>query len=383
VVDHHCHPWSEDTKEITKELYVSLMNMGGLSGEEARDPENVIHAEFTPMGRQIAHLLAKFLGASSSSNLSEIIEARNKRSRADYKAYCRELFVDAGIDGLFVDDGYSEVAVASGLAKRDFQEFEEEISPVPVRRVARIEPRFQIAIDESKDYDDFLKIFDQSLSVAVKREKAIAFKSIIAYRSGLHIQKPNEEDVRKDYARSKTARERGVKNIRDWYVRHVISRFPDLQTPLHLHCGMGDTDVVFDKCNPSQLYELLTDRETWKTKIFLIHGGYPFSQEAAFFANALKNVYVDLSEMIPFASVVGAAEKCAQVLDMAPPSRVVFGSDGIVIPEVHWAGAKIGRRVLARALEKFVAEEVYDEDEAHRIAKMVLSENAKRIYKPW
>jgi predicted TIM-barrel fold metal-dependent hydrolase len=146
---------------------------------------------------------------------------------------------------------------------------------------------------------------------------------------------------------------------------------------------MGDTDVVFDKCNPSQLYELLTDRETWKTKIFLIHGGYPFSQEAAFFANALKNVYVDLSEMIPFASVVGAAEKCAQVLDMAPPSRVVFGSDGIVIPEVHWAGAKIGRRVLARALEKFVAEEVYDEDEAHRIAKMVLSENAKRIYKPW
>jgi hypothetical protein len=183
VVDHHCHPWSEDTKEITKELYVSLMNMGGLSGEEARDPENVIHAEFTPMGRQIAHLLAKFLGASSSSNLSEIIEARNKRSRADYKAYCRELFVDAGIDGLFVDDGYSEVAVASGLAKRDFQEFEEEISPVPVRRVARIEPRFQIAIDESKDYDDFLKIFDQSLSVAVKREKAIAFKSIIACTS--------------------------------------------------------------------------------------------------------------------------------------------------------------------------------------------------------
>jgi hypothetical protein len=64
IIDHHCHPWSEDTKEITKETFINLMNMGGLSAEEARDPENVVHSEFTPMGRQILHLMAEFLGCS-------------------------------------------------------------------------------------------------------------------------------------------------------------------------------------------------------------------------------------------------------------------------------------------------------------------------------
>lgn len=380
VIDHHSHPWSEETKQITKDLYISIMNMGGLSKEEARDPENVAHSEFTPMGSQILHLLADFLNCSPT--LSSVIEARNKRSKNDYPHYCKELFEDANIEGLFVDDGYSEVSVSSSLAKRDFEEFE-KISPVPIRRVARIEPRFQTAVDQSIDFDDFVRRFDESIANAVRTQKAIAFKTIIAYRSGLHIEKPDEEAVRRDYAISKATRRRDVKHIRDWYVRRTISKCPELGTAFHAHCGMGDVDVVFDKCNPSQLYELFKDPETWKTKIFLVHGGYPFSQEAAFFANALKNVYVDLSEMIPFASIPGAMEKTLHILDLAPPARIVFGSDGIVIPEVHWAGAKIGRQVLESVLEKFVETRVYDEDEAHKAAKMILADNARRVYKPW
>ncbi len=108
-----------------------------------------------------------------------------------------------------------------------------------------------------------------------------------------------------------------------------------------------------------------------------------FSQEAAFYANALKNVFVDLSEMIPFASVPGAVEKTTQILDMAPPARVLYGSDGVVIPEIHWAGAKIGRRVLEESLSNFIRTGVYDEGEANEAARMVLAGNARRIYKPW
>jgi uncharacterized protein len=381
VIDHHSHPWSLDTKEITKNFFLSVMNMGGLSAQEAKDPEKLIHSEFTPMGRQIMHLMAEYL--ECSPRLDEVIEARNRRSRNNYQEYCKDLFEDANIEGLFVDDGYSEVSVASDLSKQDFEDFEKTLAPVPIRRVARIEPRFQGAVDASKDYQDFVQEFDASITDAVKKQRAIAFKSIIAYRSGLHIQKPSEAEVLKDYERSKSYHERGVKNIRDWYIRRIIGRCKELNVPLHIHCGMGDVDVVFDRCNPSQLYDLFKERETWDTKIFLIHGGYPFSQEGAFFANALKNIYIDLSEMIPFASVVGAIDKTAQILDMAPPSRVVFGSDGVVLPEVHWAGAKIGRRVLERAFQKFVDAGVYDEDEAHRAAKMILCENAKRIYSPW
>jgi predicted TIM-barrel fold metal-dependent hydrolase len=380
IIDHHTHPWADDTKEITNDFFINLMNMGGFSAEEARDPENVVHSEFTPMGRQILHLMAGFLGCSP--NLSEVIEARNKRTRSDYWGYCRELFEDANIEGLFVDDGYSEVSVGSGLARRSFEEFQEK-APVHTRRVARIEPRFQDAVDQSKSFDEFVSLFDQSVERAAKEQGAIAFKSVIAYRSGLRIERPTEQQVFEDYRRSKATRARDVKHIRDWYVRRVISKCPELGTTFHIHAGWGDIDVVFDKSNPKQLYGLLKDPETWKTKVFLIHGGYPFSQEAAFYANALKNVYVDLSEMIPFASVPGAIERTTQILDMAPPARVVYGSDGVVIPEIHWAGAKIGRRVLEESLADFVRTSVYDEDEAHQAAKMILAENARRVYAPW
>jgi uncharacterized protein len=380
IIDHHCHPWSDSTTEITKEFFINLMNMGGLSAEEAKDPENVIHSEFTPMGRQILHHMAKFLGCQP--RLSEVIEARNKRAKADYWRYSAELLLDARVEGLFVDDGYSEVSVGAGLAQNNFQEFEDKVS-VPIRRVARIEPRFQTAVDGSKDFADFVARFDRSIEDAAKKDQAIAFKSVIAYRSGLHIGRPTDQQVLEDYRRSKATRARDVKHIRDWYVRRVIARCPELGTTFHIHAGMGDIDVVFDKSNPMQLYGLLHDPETWKTKVFLIHGGYPFSQEAAFYANALKNVYVDLSEMIPFASVPGAIEKTTQILDMAPPARVVFGSDGVVIPEIHWAGAKIGRQVLEESLSTFVRTGVYDEDEAHQAAKMILADNARRVYKPW
>jgi len=380
IIDHHTHPWGEDTKEITKEFFLNLMNMGGLSAEEAHDPESWVHSEFTPMGRQITHLMSRFLGCSP--NLSEVIEARNKRTRSDYWGYCRELFEDANVEGLFVDDGYSEVSVGSGLARRSFEEFQ-QMAPLRTRRVARIEPRFQEAVDRSSGFEDFVSLFDGAIGQAAREQHVIAFKSVIAYRSGLHIERPTDQQVFEDYRRSKATRARDVKHIRDWYVRRVISKCAELGTTFHIHAGMGDIDVVFDRSNPMQLYGLLKDPETWGTKVFLIHGGYPFSQEAAYYANALKNVYVDLSEMIPFASVPGAIEKTTHILDLAPPARVVFGSDGVVIPEIHWAGAKIGRLVLEESLAAFVRAGVYDEDEAHRAARMVLGENARRVYKPW
>lgn len=380
VIDHHSHPWSESTREITKAFFVNLMNMGGLSEAEAADPENVAHSEFTPMGRQISHLMAEFLGCGPK--LDEVIDARNRRAAKGYPEYCRDLLQDAGIEGLFLDDGYSEVTVGSGLARIDVEAFQ-KVLPVKSCRVARIEPRFQDAVDQSSGFEEFVTMFDQSLEDAVKKQHAVAFKSVIAYRSGLHIEKPTEEQVREDYARSKATRARDVKAIRDWYVRRVILKCRELGTAFHLHAGMGDIDVVFDRSNPMQLYGLLKDPDSWRTKIFLIHGGYPFSQEAAFYANALKNVYVDLSEMIPFASVPGAIDKTIHVLDMAPPARVVYGSDGVVLPEIHWAGAKIGRMVLERSLEAFVRSGVYDEEEAHRAARMILSENARRVYKLW
>jgi len=269
--------------------------------------------------------------------------------------------------------------VGRALKRNEYEEFAER-APVTVKRVSRVEPLFQDSVDQSTSFEDFVERFDASLNEAVKQKGAVAFKSIIAYRSGLDIQRPSEADIRRDYQRSRATRARDVKHIRDWYVWRVVKRAPELGVVFHVHTGIGDIDVLLKDCNPAKLHGLLKDPEAWKTKIFLIHAGYPYSEEAAFLANALKNVYVDLSMAIPFASIPGAIEKTLHVLDMAPPTRVVFGTDGVTIPELHWAGALIARQVLQESLGRLVETGTYDEDEAHEAARLILSENVKRVY---
>lgn len=377
AIDHHAHPWLDDLKDLSMEQFVARFNYGGLTAEEAKDPENIIHAQNTTMAYQIVHRLAKYFGCNAT--LAEVLEQRNARSRRDYFQYTKDLMEDANMEGLFVDDGYSEVGVTRVLRRRSYEDFE-KACPIWTKHVARIEPRFQDAIDASTGFEDFVQRFDASIDEAVKGG-AVAFKSIIAYRSGLNIQKPLEADVRRDYVWSKATRSREVKAIRDWYIHRVVRRCAELGVMFHIHAGVGDIDIVFKDCNPGKLYDLLHDTETRSTKIFLIHSGYPFSQEGAFFANSLKNVYIDLSEMLPHASIPGAVERTMQILDMAPTSRVVFGSDGSNIPEIHWAGAKIGREVLQLTLAEFVKTKVMNEDQAHDAAKLILSGNVRRVYK--
>lgn len=360
------------------------MNLGGFTHQDAQNPENTLLAEFTPMGRQIIHRMARFLGCRPT--IAEVLEARNKRSGQDYFQYVRDLFEDGGIEGLIVDDGYTEVVTEDvglhpelgELKHVVFEEFEARC-PVWIKRVTRVEPIFQDAVDKSSSFEDFVVLFERSLRSAVKERGALAFKSVIAYRTGLDIQKPSLGDVRRDFAFVKNAPTRKGKSIRDWYVYEATRLAAELGVSLHLHTGMGERDILFKDCNPQKMSDFLNDPVTWNTRIVLVHAGYPFCQEAAFFANSLKNVYLDLSGITSFASVPGAIERITQIFDLAPPARVAYGSDGVIIPEIHWVGAKMARQELQEVLRIFVESNVYDEDDARRIAKLVLSDNAKRL----
>lgn len=383
-MDLHCHPWSEETKELTRNKFLSMMNLGGFTEQDSRDPESTLRAEFTPMGCQIVKRMAKFL--SCRPTVADVLRARNKRSTQDYRQYVQDLFEDAKIEGLVVDDGYTEVVTESvgfhpelgQLERVAFEDFETRC-PVWIRRVSRVEPIFQDAVDNSPNFLRFVELFEGSLRSAVKEKRALAFKSVIAYRTGLDIQRPSLDDVKSDYAVLKKGPTRKGKSIRNWYVYEITRLAAELGISVHLHTGMGECDIIFKDCNPQKMSDFLNDPETWNTKIILVHAGYPFSQEAAFFANSLRNVYLDLSAITSFASVPGAIQRMVQIFDLAPPARVLYGSDGVILPEIHWAGAKMAREELQEALRVFVESGVYDEEEAHRIARLVLSENAKRI----
>ncbi|MDQ3855118.1 MAG: amidohydrolase, partial [Chloroflexota bacterium] len=94
-----------------------------------------------------------------------------------------------------------------------------------------------------------------------------------------------------------------------------------------------------------------------------------------------EHVYLDLSYGIPF---LGQGEMLAftrAALGVAPLSKLLYSSDGIWVPELHWAGAMNGRRALGRALGELVAQGELERDEAEAAGVAVLGGNAERLYR--
>ena len=70
-----------------------------------------------------------------------------------------------------------------------------------------------------------------------------------------------------------------------------------------------------------------------------------------------------------------------QALSVAPASKLMYSSDGINIPEMHWAGAIRGRSVLAQVLQEMIDADELDELQAFSLAQDVLHDNAYRVYR--
>ena len=113
--------------------------------------------------------------------------------------------------------------------------------------------------------------------------------------------------------------------------------------------------------------------------MILVHGGYPYCAEAGYMANVSPRVDCAMSQAIPFAGG-GARRICAQILEMAPISKVVYGSDGFALPEINYVSVLLGKRALAQALDDLVAGDLLSEAEAEEAARMVLAETARQLY---
>ena len=178
------------------------------------------------------------------------------------------------------------------------------------------------------------------------------------------------------------ARGRGgdaIKNLRDHLFCRAIERCIDFDAPLQVHTGMGDWEVHLDACRPALLMELLRYPAYRACKILLVHTGYPYHAEAGYIANVLPNIWCDLSEGLPFAGNAGA-RIIAEVLEMAPLSRVCYGSDTFGTPEPFYTSALLGKQALAQTLQDLIDDGFMTEADAAETAKMILSDNARDLY---
>ncbi|MGV0607297.1 amidohydrolase family protein [Mycolicibacterium sp. XJ1904] len=313
------------------------------------------------------------LGFAVRSHCAPILGARR---HADADAYWarRSDYTEAGLARLFlsaanvshwlVDTGFAaDVADPGGLS---------DLGVGAVHEIVRLE---SLAEEAVKVPGDYAATFEALLEE--RTAKAVATKSILAYRSGFagDLSEPCRAQVAEAAARW---RDNGGGRLTD----RVLLRFGLHQAlrigkPLQFHVGFGDRDCDLRTADPLYLLEFL--RGSGDTPIMLLHC-YPYERQAGYLAQAFNNVYLDGGLTINHLGA-NAPGFIARLLEMAPFRKLLYSSDGFGPAELHYLGAQLWRRGMSRVLEEFVDAGDWCERDAVRVVDLIARGNARRVYR--
>jgi hypothetical protein len=223
-----------------------------------------------------------------------------------------------------------------------------------------------------------------------RRRGAIAVKFEIAYFRSFVFDDPPRDSVEPIYARY---RQSGVpsaaeyKAFQDFVFRHVLTECGRLHMPVHLHSAAGAGDYFsIAGVNVLNLEPVLRDPRYLSTTFVLIHGGYPFDQQAILMAS-MKNVWLDSSGTGSFLMFPNQFKDVLKRWFEIMPGKVTFGSDAFPIDEhigaeeLYWFGVHNARTATAAALAEMIAAREITEAQAMPIARGYLHDNASALYR--
>jgi hypothetical protein len=376
AVDVHCHGWrSDEVAAAPQRGFLDRITMLGMclvsSGLEDEGLRQILEltTDTSPIAVAMADRLGAVLGCEPTR---DGLASARADALADHRSYLRRLWADAGVDDLIMDDGYP-------LPRIDGRALGDEVG-LNVHRVCRIEPIITDVRDAAGSYADLADAFTAGLEEAVA-DGSIAFKSVIAYRTGLDVAEWTPSECESAFGRWRAdgwseTREH-AKPVRDALLRRALAVARAAGIPVHIHCGGGDPAIVLAHARPSDLFPVLAAH--MDQPVVLIHSGWPWVEEGAFVASILPHVYLDTSLSTPWASLA-IDSRLEILLGIAPPAKVMYGSDEASEPEAIWLSAQLAREALARVLETGIERRHLNRAAAARIGADVMGGNARRLH---
>jgi predicted TIM-barrel fold metal-dependent hydrolase len=213
-----------------------------------------------------------------------------------------------------------------------------------------------------------------------KQGGAVAVKFEMAYLRSFDIGNPSQADAEAAWRSGSSA-----KALQDYIFRFIAAEAGRLGLPVHFHAGAG-SGGYFDVAgaNPLLLEPLFDDPLLRKTNFVLVHGGWPFAQQVTALLTK-PNVYVDFSNQ----TLVNPPRQVASVIRSwleYTPEKVFFGTDAYpYTQEMGWEESayianSAGREALGVALTDMLRDGEVSRDRALELARMVLRDNARRLY---
>jgi uncharacterized protein len=364
IYDHHAHPPRRWDGGLSVAQLRACFAMGSATAD---------HVPHTVVYRRALRDLAELYDCAP--NEAAISAARAAHAPATLIERALER---ANLSAVLIDDGYVDPESIP------FNELR-TLMPCPLGRILRVEALAEALMAQHPgDFAAFDAAYRAALA-DLRRQGVVALKSIAAYRCGLRLV----SDVRYQYAASAyedehaTATEDAPLRITNvvlisYLVMLALDEAARQGVPFQFHTGIGDEDIDLRTASPLHLRDLFTQERYREVPFVLLHS-YPAVRDVAYMARVFPHVYMDLSLTSLF-TAHGAAQVWREALELAPASKLLWGSDAFFLPELFYLAARYGRLALGGVLADMVREQWLLPSEAERFAQQILFENARGLY---
>jgi uncharacterized protein len=365
LVDHHVH--GVIRAGLDRDAIEALLT------ESPVPPPAGTTAFDSQLGFAIRRWCSPLLDLEPHAPADDYVRRREELGQTDVS---RRLLAAAGVAAWLVDTGYQGDAVTTPAELA-------AISGSPAHRITRLESIAEQIAEAGGSAASYGADVTAAIASAAGQPDAVGFKSVAAYRCGLNFEPARPSPAQVDAAAGRwlaaVGSGRPARLADPVLIRHGIWAALDTGLPLQLHTGHGDPDSVLHRADPALLQDFLAASQHTGAAVLLLHC-YPYHRQAGAMANLFPNVYLDVGEAL---NHVGARSSAilAEALELTPFHKMLYSSDAFGLPELHYLGAAAFRRDIAAVTGAFVADGAWTASDAARVAEMVGSGNARRVYR--
>ncbi|QMU78546.1 amidohydrolase family protein [Streptacidiphilus sp. PB12-B1b] len=380
LLDHHCH--SVTAADLSDDAFGSLLT------ESDRPQPPGTSAWDSALGLAVRRWCPPALGLEPHAPAADYLARR--RELGPQRA-TGALLRAAALDACLVDTGLTE---AAGAPLLDLPALA-RAGGARVREVVRLEQvaeRLHSSSDGGSDGGPdggpaggsgttaarFGADVAEALAATVRERDAIAVKSVAAYRHGLELDPARPSAAETARAAGEWLAAPAARLDHPVLLRHLLWTAVDLGLPIQLHTGFGDPDLTLHRADPSLLTPFVRAVEPSGVPLVLLHG-HPYHRQAAWLAQAFPHVHCDLGLTLSYTGP-GAVRVLGEFLELAPFGKVLFSTDAFGLPELFLTGAAAFRHALGALLADWIREGACGPADAHRLAAMLASGNARRLY---
>ncbi|MFG1707281.1 amidohydrolase family protein [Nonomuraea sp. M3C6] len=355
LVDHHCHGVRRD--DLTRAEFELLINAGGSPA-----PPGTTHFD-TPFGAALRRWCAPLLDLEPHAPPAVYLARRAELGAGEVN---RRLLAGAGVVAFLVDTApdETELLTAAEMGRHGGAAADELV------RIERIERDVAETAQAAVDYLDSL-----GEELAARAARAVGLKTVIACLCGLDFDPSRPSRGSVIAAANRRLAEPKEPPSDPILLRHLLWSAIDVARerglPVQFHTGFGGSGPGLHRTDPARLSTLVRALQPVGVPVILLHC-YPFHRQAAYLASVCPHVYVDVG---------ASAGVMDELLELAPFHKQLFSSGCRGVAETGYLGALSHRRALGAALGSRLAAGEWSAADAARVAHMIGSGNARRIYR--